>query len=114
MRHFRSKNIFPPGNEFRQRDAGVIAGLNNDAIEEFVNRYGFADLDKHSGTFHFPGFLTNGSFLFQIDRTFFQCIRSNIYSHYFCQTGRVVAFVGIEFGKRATGRRFYQDIRLGT
>ena len=97
MVHHIGERFLTTGDVFRNSNAGVITGLNNNAAEQILNTDLGIHVDKHLGAFHTPGFFTDVYLVSQFQIAIDDLLDSNIGSHNFSQAGRRQGLISILF-----------------
>ena len=82
---------------FGQCHARIVAGLNNQAFKQIGYGYLFADFDKHLGTLHAPGFLTDDDHFIQSNITIGYRFVHQVGRHQFGDTRRFHPIIRILF-----------------
>ena len=82
---------------FRNSNAGVITGLNNNAAEQILNTDLGIYVDKHLGAFHTPGFFTDVYLVSQFQIAINDLFDRDIGSHNFSQAGGRQRLISILF-----------------
>ena len=85
---------------FGHGDAGVVAGLDDDALVEVIDGDLLAHLDKHLGgvgVVFGPGVLADGHHVGVLDVSFQQLVTNDVGGHHLGQAGGRQAFIGVGF-----------------
>ena len=79
--HILNECTFGAGEIFRHYDAGVIARLDDDAVDELFHRYLRADAHTGLRALRAPCFFTDGEFIVELYLAFFQALEQQIDRH---------------------------------
>ena len=111
--HDLSEYLFGTGDMFGQRHTGIIAGLDNDTLEQLLDSDLLVHLDKHARAFHAPSFLADHDEVAHLDVAFVYLVGNHISGHHLGQTGRLHMFIDLFLGEDASGVIVHHQIRGG-
>ena len=112
--HEVGEGFFAAGDVFGQGDARVVAGLDDESLEQVRDGYPRVDLDEHPGSRCLPGLFADQDLVFQLDVAMPEFLENHVRGHDLGQAGRFQARVGIRLGEhppavhidqQVTGRR---------
>jgi len=101
--HHLRKVLLVTGNRLRQCHAGVVARLDDHALEQVVDRDLRAHLDEHLRTAGLPGFLRDRHGLIDLQRTLPDGGKAQVGGHQLGQRSRLQALLGRLRGEGLTG-----------
>ncbi len=111
--HQIGKGRLAAGDMLRKRNAGIVAGLDDHALEQILQRHPLADFDKHLGTAGAPSLLADQDLIRQGKIAFRKLAKDNIGGHDFGQAGGFEALIGIGLAEHLTAVVLDQQIPLG-
>ena len=83
--HHLDKAFYRAADAFSQSYRGVIARLNNHALDQIFNGHFHFGVDEHPRSWHFPSALTHSHALLEVNFFGFQGFKNQISSHEFGQ-----------------------------
>ncbi|MNF90252.1 hypothetical protein D3C84_728090 [compost metagenome] len=101
---------------FGHGDAGVVAGLDDDALVEIIDRDLLAHLDEHLGGVGVvlgPGVLADGHHVGALDVPLQQLLADDVGGHHLGQAGGGQTLFGVLLGQHLTGVVVDQNMGLG-
>ena len=116
--HHVGEGVFTAGNVLSQRNAGVVTGLNDYAMQQVIYRGLAIERQEHSGatrrcTTGAPGMLTDWHQILLTDLAFTNFQSRNVSRHQLGQTRGGQPLITIVFHQYLARRRIHQHIRLG-
>ncbi len=108
------KNPLVAGHAFGQRDAGIIAALDDRAVQQIVDRHLAVEDGKHRRAARrraalAPGVLADPVFIGQLDLAFLEGVEDHLGRHQLHHAGRRPQFVGVLLEQHAAAGRLDQD-----
>ncbi len=114
--HQAGEGVGAAGQEFGHGDAGVVAGLDDDALVQVIDGDLLAHLDKHLGGVGVvlgPGVLADGHHVGALDVPLQQLLADDVGGHHLGQTCGRQALFGVLLGQHLTGVVVDQNMGLG-
>lgn len=111
--HHVGEGVFAAGDMLGQGDAGVVAGLDDDAMQQVAHRDLAADLDEHPRTAGAPGMFADGDQVVLADAAGLDLLGGDVGGHQFGQAGRRQALVAVVLDQNLAALAVHQDVRLG-
>ena len=105
---------FIAGHAFRKRDAGIVAALDDGAVQQIVDRDLAVDGGEHGRgarrrAARAPGILADVILVGQLDVAFLEGMEHGLRRHQLHHAGRRAQFVGILLEQHAAAGRLDQD-----
>ena len=98
---------------FRQRHAGIVAGLDDHPLEQLPYRYLGVDLYEHPGALGTPCLFADVYLVVQPDVAVFQFVEHHVGGHDLGETGRIHALIGVLAHQKLPAVEVHQHIALG-
>jgi hypothetical protein len=111
--HHLREVFLAAGDGFGQRDAGVVTGLDDHALDQVFGRHLRVDPDEHLGAAGAPGLFGNGQGLGEGDGLVADGREGQVGRHQLGQRGRFEAFIRLLGGQHLVGAHFQQQPGLG-
>ncbi len=114
--HQTGEGVGAARQEFGHGDAGVVAGLDDDALVQVIDGDLLAHLDEHLGGVGVvlgPGVLADGHHVGALDVPLQQLLADDVGGHHLGQTGGRQTLFGVLLGQYLTGVVVDQDVGLG-
>ncbi len=111
--HELGEGLLIAGNVLRQGDAGIVAGLDHHALDQFLQGDLLADLGEHARPTGAPGMLADQDLIVQRDMPRGQLVEDHIGSQNLGEAGGVQAVVGMELHQGLAPGVRHQQIALG-
>ena len=112
MIHVADEGILGPGHILGQGHRGIIAGLDDHALDQVFHSDLVANLDKHLRALHLPGLLADGNLVVEANVTVSQRLVHQVGRHQLGDAGRLHAHVGILLRQHLATLVVHQDIAL--
>src|SRR5471032_1008044 len=114
LSHLIGEISFIAGNPFGQHDAGIVAGLDDHAVQQVVDGNLAVDRREHGGAVRgraalAPGILADGVFVGELDAAFLDFVEHVFGGHQLGETGREDELVGVALEQHAAVFSVDQD-----
>ncbi|MNO73923.1 hypothetical protein D3C76_649010 [compost metagenome] len=106
--------IFAAGNMLGDRDAGVVAGLDDDAVQQIVEADLGADLDEHARTTGTPGVFADRYRIVLTDLAATDFQGRDVGRHQLGQAGWGQTLVAVVLDQDVAARSFHEHVGLGS
>jgi hypothetical protein len=93
------------GDQLGERDAGVVAGLDDHPADQLVHRDGLARIDEHARAGRAPCTLRHGYLLIERDLFFLERHEYHVRAHQLRQRRRLEPLVGLLRGQNLAARQ---------
>ena len=114
LSHLIGEIGFIAGQPFGQHDAGIVAGLDDHAVQQIVDGNLAVDRREHGGAVRgraalAPGILAHGVFVGELDAAFFKLVEHVFGGHQLGEAGREDELVGVALEQHAAVLGVDQD-----
>src|SRR6202035_4935637 len=92
--HQLDKGFLAAGESFRENYASIVAGLNDNALQQIIYRDAAADRHEHLRALEAPSTLADRKLVGECGTTLLQYAEDDIGRHNLAHRGRWYAFVG--------------------
>ena len=110
--HHLGEHVLGARDVLGQSDAGVVARLNDHAVQQVVDADLLADLDEHARAGHPPGLLGDRHLVLQVNLPLGERLENDICRHELRQTGRRKRCIRIQRRKFLSGLSVDDQIAL--
>ena len=111
--HVIGKGLLGAGQVFGQGHGGIVAALDDHALQQVLHRDLLADLDEHARTRHAPGPFAHRDLVVEADGAGLDLLEQHIGRHQLGDAGRFHALVGILLCQHPATVIVLQDIAPG-
>ncbi|MNC35961.1 hypothetical protein D3C75_844610 [compost metagenome] len=111
--HQVGEGVLAAGDVLGHRDAGVVAGLDDDAVQQVAQGHLGADLDEHPRAAGAPGVLADGDQVLLADLALADLQGGDVGGHQLGQAGRRQALVAALLDQHAAAVGIHQQPGLG-
>ena len=117
--HHVGEGVFTTGDVFGQGDAGVVAGLDDDAVQQVIHGHLAVDRQEHGGTTGrratgTPGVLADGHQVLLADLALANFQGGDVGGHQLGQAGRRQALIAVVLHQHLAAGAIHQHIGLGS
>ena len=111
--HQLRKRVFAARQPLRDHDTGVIAGLDDDTLYQVFDLDAVADLQEHLRAAHFPGPLTDGDLILELQPAALQAVEDHVGRHQLAHRCRRYPLIRIPLEQHGAGSIVHDDGRPG-
>ena len=111
--HQIDEGVLAAGHVLGQGNAGIVARLDDHALEQFVYRHPLAHFDEHLRALHAPGLLAHQYLVVLADGALRHFGQHHVGGHHLGETGRLHPLVGVVFGQHAARMEIGEQPGLG-
>ncbi|MOA20186.1 hypothetical protein D3C78_1406160 [compost metagenome] len=111
--HHVGERVFAAGDVLGERNAGVVARLDDDAVQQVADSHLRADLDEHPRTAGTPGVFADGHRIVFADLATTDFQSRDVRGHQLGQAGRRQTLVTVVLDQHVAAAGIHEHIGLG-